>query len=206
MATSHSNITLAIVNARVWTGNTRKPWADAFAVSGDTIVAVGSSAEVKKLTSASTRVIDAKRQFVAPGFIDSHVHFLQGGLALGSVQLRDASTREEFVTRVAEYARTLPQGKWIERGDWDHELWGGVLPTRDWIDAVTPDHPVWINRLDGHMALANTRALALANITRDTADVDGGTIVRDANGDATGVFKDNAMPLIARAIPPLTAD
>ncbi|MGV3708201.1 MAG: amidohydrolase [Gemmatimonas sp.] len=197
-------ITLAVVNARVWTGDIRRPWADAIAVSGDTIVTVGSSAEVKKLVRAETLVIDAGGRFMTPGFIDSHVHFLQGGLALASVQLRDASSREEFVRRIREHAAKAPAGTWIERGDWDHELWGGALPTRAWIDAVTPDNPVWINRLDGHMALANSRALALAGITRDTPEVDGGTIVRDANGDPTGVFKDNAMPLVSRAIPPMT--
>ncbi|MEO8000062.1 MAG: amidohydrolase [Gemmatimonadaceae bacterium] len=197
-------VTMAVVNAKIWTGDKRKPWADALAIAGDTIVAVGSSAEVKKLATAATNVIDAKGQFVAPGFIDSHVHFLQGGLALASVQLRDANTREEFVKRIADFAAKATPGKWIERGDWDHELWGGEMPTREWIDAVTPNNPVWINRLDGHMALANSRALQLANITRDTPDVDGGTIVRDANGNPTGVFKDNAMQLVARAIPALT--
>jgi predicted amidohydrolase YtcJ len=129
---------------------------------------------------------------------------LQGGLALGSVQLRDAATPAEFVRRIAEFARTLPPGKWIERGDWDHELWGGELPAREWIDAVTPHNPVWINRLDGHMALANSLALRLAGITRDTPDVDGGTIARDTMGEPTGIMKDNAMPLVANAMAPLT--
>lgn len=200
-----STVTLALVNAKVWTGDPRRPWADAIAVSGDTIVAVGSSAEVKKLAPVQS-VIDAGGRFVVPGFVDSHVHFLQGGLALASVQLRDADLREEFVQRISEYAARKRAGSWITRGDWDHELWGGELPTREWIDAVTPDHPVWINRLDGHMALANSLALSLAGITRDTPDVDGGTIVRDANGEPTGMFKDNAMPLVQRAIPELTDD
>ena len=109
-----------------------------------------------------------------------------------------------FVNRIAEFARSVLPGSWIERGDWDHELWGGELPTRAWIDAVTPDHAVWINRLDGHMALANSVALARAGITRDTPDVEGGTIVRDAHGEPTGVFKDNAMLLVSRAIPAMT--
>ena len=197
-------VTMALVNARIWTGDTRRPWADALAVADDTLVAVGSSAEVKKLVTPATRVIDGKGQFVTPGFIDSHVHFLQGGLALASVQLRDAATPTEFVQRIADFSVHAKPGQWIERGDWDHELWGGELPTREWIDAVTPANPVWINRLDGHMALANSQALSLAKITRDTPDVAGGTILRDANNDPTGVFKDNAMSLVARAIPPLT--
>ncbi|MEP6835066.1 MAG: amidohydrolase, partial [Gemmatimonas sp.] len=203
-ATKPSPVTLAVVNARIWTGDARRPWADALAVSGDTIVTVGSSAEVKKLARPGTVVIDGAGQFITPGFIDSHVHFLQGGLALTSVQLREVRTRETFVSQIAEYVLRVPRGKWIERGDWDHESWGGELPTREWIDAVTPNHPVWINRLDGHMALANSLALKLAGITRETTNVSGGTIVRDASGEPTGVFKDNAMWLVSRAIPALT--
>lgn len=201
-----SEATLALVNARIWTGDGRRPWANALAVAGGSIIAVGSGAEVRKLCTGHTRVIDAAGQFVTPGFIDSHVHFLQGGLALSSVQLRDARTPDDFIERIATFARATGRGRWIERGDWDHELWGGELPTRGWIDAVTPDHPVWINRLDGHMALANSRALAVANITRDTPDIDGGTIVRDALGEPTGVFKDNAMALVSAAIPPSSVE
>ncbi|MFL5608575.1 MAG: amidohydrolase, partial [Gemmatimonadaceae bacterium] len=192
---------LAIVNARVWTGDPRRPWADAVLVRGDKIDAVGSSAEVKKRAGASTRVIDARGLMLAPGFIDSHVHFLDGGFALSSVQLRDAKTKQEFVQRIGDFARTVPAGTWILNGDWDHTSWGGELPERGWIDSVTPNNPVWINRLDGHMNLANTLALRAAKITRDTRNVDGGTIVRDAAGEPTGILKDNAMELMAGAVP-----
>jgi len=195
-------ITLAIVNARVWTGDTARPWADAIAIAGDTIAAVGSSAELRKRLPTTARVIDAKGGMVTPGFIDAHVHFLTGGFALASVPLRDAATPEEFVQRIATHARALPAGTWIQNGDWDHENWGGELPTRAWIDSVTPDHPVWINRLDGHMALANGAALRAAGITSTTKDVAGGEIVRDRSGEPTGVFKDNAMSLVERVIPP----
>mgnify|MGYP001555340152 CR=1 FL=1 len=194
-------VTLAIVNARIWTGDSTRPWADALAVGGDTIVAVGSSAEVRKLAGSGARVIDVHGAFVTPGFIDAHVHFLSGGFTLSSVQLRDASTPAEFIARIKAYAATVPKGTWIMGGDWDHTLWGGELPRRDWIDSVTPDHPVWVSRLDGHMGLANTAALRAAGITRATADVDGGTIVRDAAGEPTGVLKDNAMGLLDHAIP-----
>jgi hypothetical protein len=198
-------VQLAVVNARVWTGDSARPWADAIAVSGDTIAAVGSSAEIRKLAAGDARIIDAHGAFVAPGFIDAHVHFLSGGFTLSSVQLRDARTPAEFIARIKAYAATVPKGRgggtWIMGGDWDHTLWGGELPRRDWIDSVTPDHPVWVQRLDGHMGLANSAALRAAGITRATADVDGGTIVRDAAGEPTGVLKDNAMGLLDHAIP-----
>src|SRR5918911_117733 len=164
-------VTLAVVNARVWTGDPRRPWADAVAVSGDRIAAVGSSAEVRKLASAETRVVDARGQMLLPGFVDAHVHFVDGGFRLASVQLRDAKTPQEFVARIAAFARTVPAGTWIWGGDWDHEQWGGELPRRDWVDSVTPNNPVWVNRLDGHMALANSAALAAARVTRATPEV-----------------------------------
>ena len=199
--TASSPVTMVVVNARVWTGDSTRPWADAIAVSGDTLAAVGSSAEVRKMAAPDTRIIDAHGAMLVPGFIDAHVHFLDGGFALSSVQLRDAKTPAEFVRRIEAYAATLPKGAWILGGDWDHTLWGGELPRRDWIDSVTGDHPVWVGRLDGHMGLANTAALRAAGVSRATPDVDGGTIVRDASGEPTGVLKDNAMGLVTKAIP-----
>ncbi|NUQ21864.1 MAG: amidohydrolase [Gemmatimonadaceae bacterium] len=195
-------VSLAIVNARVWTGDPRRPWADAVAVRGERIAAVGSSAEVRKMAVSTTRVVDAKGQMLVPGFQDSHVHFIDGGFRLASVQLRDARTPAEFIARVKAFAATQPKGSWITGGDWDHEQWGGELPQRSWIDSVTPDNPVWINRLDGHMSLANSAALRAAGVTRSTADVAGGTIVRDASGEPTGILKDNASWLVDQHVPP----
>ena len=193
--------TLAVVNARIWTGDQRRPWADALAVSGDRIVLVGTSAAVQKLSGPSTRVVDAHGMMVTPGFIDSHVHFIAGGFGLSSVQLRDARTPAEFIRRIKDYAATLPPGAWITEGNWDHELWGGELPRRDWIDSVTPNNPVWVNRLDGHMGLANSAALRAAGVAADVRDVEGGTIARAPDGSPAGVFKDNAQTLVERAIP-----
>jgi len=177
-ASPSSAPTLAVVNARVWTGDPRRPWADALAANGERIALVGTSAEVKKLVTPSTRVIDATGMMVVPGFIDSHVHFISGGSGLSSVQLRDAKTPAEFIKRIKAYALTLPPGAWITEGNWDHEQWGGELPRRDWIDSITPNNPVWINRLDGHMSLANSAALRAAGVDVNTSDVAGGTIVR----------------------------
>jgi predicted amidohydrolase YtcJ len=193
--------TLAVVNARIWTGDDRRPWADALAVDGGRVTLVGTSAEVRKLATPATRVIDAHGMMVVPGFIDSHVHFITGGFGLASVQLRDAKTPAEFIARIKAYATTLPAGAWITEGNWDHEQWGGELPRRDWIDSVTPNNPVWINRLDGHMSLANSAALRAAGVDASTADVSGGTIVRGADRSPTGVLKDNAQSLVDRAVP-----
>jgi predicted amidohydrolase YtcJ len=198
---STSPVTLAVVNARVWTADARRPWAEAVAVAGDRIVAVGSSAEVRKLAGASTRVIDAAGGMVVPGFFDAHLHFVDGGHTLASVQLRDAATPAEFVRRIRDFAATVPAGVWITGGNWDHENWGGELPTRQWIDSVTPNNPVWINRLDGHMSLANSLALSAAGVTRATQDVEGGVIERDANGEPIGILKDNAKGLVGRVVP-----
>ena len=193
-------VTLAIVNATVWTGDSARPAAEAIAMSGERIALVGTTAEVKAMAGAA-RVIDAGGRLVVPGFIDAHVHFIEGGFRLASVQLRDASTREEFVRRIGAFAAGVPKGTWITGGDWDHERWGGTLPERDWIDSVTPDHPVWVNRLDGHMALANSAALKAAGIDERTASVDGGGIVRGPGQRPTGVLKDNAMGLVDRVVP-----
>jgi predicted amidohydrolase YtcJ len=192
---------LIVTNGRIWTGEASQPWAEAIAVTGSRIAAVGSQAEIRKHAGKSTRTIDANGAMITPGFIDSHVHFIEGGFRLSSVQLRDAKTRDQFIARIRDYAKTVPAGTWISGGDWDHSLWGGELPSRQWIDAVTPEHPVWVNRLDGHMALANSKALAMAGVIRSTPAVNGGEIVRDANGDPTGVLKDNAMALVEKHVP-----
>ncbi|MCK7540440.1 MAG: amidohydrolase family protein [Marinilabiliales bacterium] len=191
---------MIITNARIWTGNAEQPFAEAMAVSGDTIVAVGGKGEVMKHRSAESTVIDLGGRFVAPGFIDSHLHLLQGGSNLASVQLRDASTPGEFIKRIKEFAATQKPGTWILGGDWDGMGWES-LPRREWIDSVTPDNPVFVSRLDGHMALANTLALKIAGVDRRVKDVSGGTIERDGRGELTGIFKDNAMDLISVKIP-----
>lgn len=202
-AGDHEPATLAIVDARIWTGDPAAPWAEAVAIRGETILAIGPTAEIETLIDGNTEIIEPPAgAMVTPGFIDTHVHFVDGGSALASVQLRDADTPEEFTRRLAEFAERIDPGEWITGGTWDHENWGGELPRRDWIDAATPDNPVWIQRLDGHMALANTAALRAAGVDADTPDVDGGEIVRDAEGAPTGILKDNAMELVTPAIPP----
>ena len=198
--------TLVISDARIWTGNPHERWAEAIASRDGRIVAVGTRAEVQPYIGADTEVVTAPGALLVPGFVDAHVHFADGGAALASVQLRDAATPAEFTARIAEYASRIEPGEWILQGTWDHENWGGELPRRDWIDAVTPDNPVWIQRLDGHMALANSLALAAAGVDADTPDIPGGEIVRYDDGRPTGILKDNAMVPVSRAVPPPTAE
>lgn len=191
-----------IVLGKVWTGDEQTPWAEGFAVVDDSIVAVGSADEINKWVGEHTQKIEAESgNLIVPGFIDCHTHFMEGGFALASVQLRDAKTPQEFINRIKEFAATQPAGAWITSGDWDHENWGGQLPSREWIDSVTQNNPVWINRLDGHMCLANSAALKAAGIDDRVKDVSGGTIVRDQRGKITGIFKDNAMNMIYRIVP-----
>lgn len=193
---------LVLVGGKVWTGDPANRFVEGVAVRGDRIAAVGTADAIRKLVGPGTHVIELDGRLVTPGFIDGHLHFMMGGFSLSRVQLRDAATPEEFARRIGEHAKRLPKGTWILGGDWDHELWSPVrLPDRGMIDALTPDHPVLVSRLDGHMALANSRALALAKITRDTPDPEGGTIVRDANGEPTGVLKDAAMDPVWALVP-----
>lgn len=196
-----------VVFGKIWTGSDHQPWAEGFAIVRDSIVAVGTKEEIAKWQDENTKVVEAEEDnLIVPGFIDCHTHFMDGGFALASVQLRDAKTPQEFISRIKAFAASQPKGAWITNGDWDHENWGGELPSRQWIDSVTKDNPVWINRLDGHMCLANTAALNAAAIKDNVKNVAGGTIVRDKKGKLTGVFKDNAMNMIYAAVPPATTE
>jgi predicted amidohydrolase YtcJ len=194
---------LIIVNAKVHTMDPAQPVTEAVAILGNHIVAVGSTKDIENLQGPKTQVIDAKGQLVLPGFNDAHVHFMSGGFQLSSVDLRGANTPQEFADRIRDFAAKIPKGKWITGGDWDHERWPDAkLPTKELIDRYTPETPVFVNRLDGHMALANSLALKLAGVTRATKDPDGGVIVRDPKtGEPTGVLKDAAQSFVWRVIP-----
>ena len=190
------------IEANIWTGDRSNPQASAIAIKGNTILYVGNN--YKKYQGSKTEVIELSGKTISPGLIDNHTHFLSGGFQLASVNLRAAKTPQEFIQRLKDFAATLPEGenRWILGGDWDHEAWGGELPTKEWIDSVTTDYPVWVNRLDGHMALANSKALQLAGITDHTPTPSGGTIVRDpGTGKITGILKDEAMGLLSKVIP-----
>lgn len=196
-----------IVYGRVWTGDTANPWAGGIAIRGDTILAVGDSASVAAQGGSATRFVGIPGGFVTPGFMDDHVHLFTGGFQLTSVDLRDADSPAEFTRRIKAFVAKLNPGEWVLGGVWDHEKWPGTpLPDRAWIDSVTPDNPVFILRLDGHMALANTRALAAARLDRTTPEIPGGSIVRRGDGELTGVLKDEAMNPVYAVIPNPSAE
>jgi predicted amidohydrolase YtcJ len=202
-----SGADVVLMHGKIWTENPAQPIAEALAITGNRIADVGSSADIGKLIGSQTKVIELQGRRVVPGFNDAHVHFYTGGASLTSVQLRNARSEAEFRERIGAYSRSRPKGEWILNGSWDHENWNPArLPTHSLIDDVTPDNPVFVNRSDGHMMLANTLAMKLAGSSRDTKDVPGGVIVRDSDGNPTGIFKDAANALIARVIPPPSGD
>lgn len=189
-------------NAKVWTGDPALPLAEAIAVWRDRILKVGTNAEVKALAGPKTWFIDLQGQRVVPGFYDSHLHLLNGGLSLSRVDLKDADDEAEFGRRLVEFDKNTPRDRWLTGGQWDHDrTFGGKLPTAATIDKYVKDRPVFIRRYDGHMALANSAALKLAGITAQTPDVPGGVIDRYPDGKPTGVLRDNAMGLVGRLIP-----
>ena len=190
------------VNAKIWTGDSTNPSASVMAVKGEKIVYVGNDAS--KYSAGET--IDVGGKLLLPGFTDNHTHFLSAGYSLSSVKLKDAMTKQEFIDRIAAFCKSKPDDSWVMEGSWDHENWGGEMPSKEWIDSVCGDHPVFLSRYDGHMAFANSKALQLAGIDKNTSSPAGGVLVKDKNGEPTGIVKDAAMNLIIKAIPPPTAE
>ncbi len=209
---------LVLVNARVFTLDAARPWAEAVAIQGERIIAVGTTAEIAASAGSRTKTIDLQGAFLLPGFNDSHVHIDQTGALLTGVNLLDVHEPAAFVARIKAAAERLPKGSWVTRGDWGaYEQWaagstgagaaaaskGPFTPARDLIDAVTPDHPVLVNRFDRSMFLANSKALDLAGVTSTTPNPEGGEIVKDASGTPTGILKGTAVELVRKVIPPI---
>ena len=198
------NADIIIKNAKIWTGDLDKPNAEAMAIKGDSIIAIGSFEELIKFKGQNTEINDIHGNFITPGFIDTHVHLLMGGNSLLNVQLRNANTKEEFIKRIALFSKDIKPNQWIVEGNWDHTLWGGELPSKEWIDEFTKEKPVAIYRMDGHMILANSAALKIAGIDRNTPKIKNGEIVKNPDGTPTGILKSEAMYLVLNKIPALT--
>jgi predicted amidohydrolase YtcJ len=209
-----------LVNGRIYTLEESRPWAEALAIAGERIVAVGTNEEVRSLKGAGTREIDLGGAFASPGFNDSHVHVDGTGALLTGVNLLDVHEPEAFRERIRDATERLPKGSWITRGMWGaYEQWqvgssgeaptssessGPFTPDRNLIDPVTPDHPVLVSRFDRSMHLANSLALKLAGIDESTPSPEGGTIAKDANGRLTGVLEGKAVDLVEKVIPPIS--
>ena len=203
--TGARRVTLVLTNGKVFTSDTRGTVAEAVAVEGNRIVAVGTSREIASRYSAE-RTIDLRGRLVTPGFNDAHIHFLGGGLSLLRVNLNGARTLAEAKARVAARVREVQPGAWITGRGWDHTLWGGEWPTKKDLDEVAPNNPVILQRVDGHVSWANTLALQKGGVTRATQAPQGGEILHDAAGEPTGILKETAAGLVTRVVPAPTRE
>jgi hypothetical protein len=198
---------LIVTNARIHTADANRPFAEALAVRGGRVAFVGSARGARALAGPNTRVVDLDGHTVVPGMVDAHAHLLGLGSALRRVDLVGTRSYDEVITRVVERARSTPAGEWIQGRGWDQNDWADTrFPTHEALSRAVPDHPVYLTRVDGHAALVNARALALAGVTAATPDPDGGRLLRDADGNPTGVLIDNAEDEVARVIPAPSRD
>ncbi len=193
------------LNAKIWTGDSANPGAKAIAIKDSTILYVGDNYQSYVGSSTALKNLDGK--MLVPGFIDNHTHFLEGGFSLSAINLRQVKSVQEFISTFRHFADSSKGNSWIKNGNWDHEAWGGQLPHKEWIDSVSGEHPVFLTRYDGHMGLANSIALKLAGITKNSPSQPGGEIVKDPHtGEPTGVLRDAATELIYRIIPAQTEE
>ena len=191
-----------LLNGRVYTLNPRQPWTEAVAIRGDKILAVGNAKEISSYRDSSTKVIDLGGRLVLPGFTDCHIHFMDGSLGLTQVILNGAATVAEIQKRVKEYAVAHPHEAWITGMGWSYPTFAPTgLPDKKFLDEVVSDRPIYLVAFDGHSSWANSKALAMAGITRKTDDPPNGKIVRDNNGEATGALKESAGDLVAKFLP-----
>jgi len=194
-----------VTNARIYTVNAQQKWAEAIAVRGDKIVAVGERKQIDALRGPATKVIDAGQRLLLPGFTDCHIHFMDGSLGLTRVDLNEAAAVAEIQKRVKAYADAhpaRPNDAWIQGMGWTYPTFApSGLPNKKILDDVVPDRPVYLVAFDGHSSWANSKALAMAGIDRNTPDPPNGTIVRDENGDATGALKEAAGDLVGSKTP-----
>jgi hypothetical protein len=200
LAQTKQRISLLLHNGKVFTADEKFTVAEAVAVDGEKIVAVGTSAELRAKYQAS-KEIDLQGKLVTPGFNDAHVHFFRGALSLLNVSLSEAKTLEEAKQKIAAKVKEAKAGEWINGRGWDHTIWGNKFPTRQDLDAVAPNNPVYLVRVDGHVAWVNSAALRLAKIDKTTKNPEGGEVERDAAGEATGILKETAQGLVGGLIP-----
>tara|TARA_X000000368_G_scaffold77533_1_gene57851 strand:- start:2663 stop:4273 length:1611 start_codon:yes stop_codon:yes gene_type:complete len=194
------------INGNIYTGQENDDRYNYIAIKKNIIISVGTG-EYSHLVDHSTKIIDLKNNFTLPGFIDNHTHLMWGGATLRSIELKNINDKNIFINTFKNYVNKYLEDRWIEGGNWDHENWGGVLPSKSWIDSVTLNNPVLVTRIDGHMALSNSIALKKAGINRFTPNPPGGIIDKDPiTGEPTGILKENAIDLVRRVIPKKTKE
>ncbi|RZC82740.1 hypothetical protein C5167_045527 [Papaver somniferum] len=197
---------LVVTNAVIYTSDFSLPFAQAMAIRNGRLIRIGTHSSVQDLLRHGTKEINLNGKIVVPGFIDSRVHFISGGLQMAQVELYGVNSKDEFIRRIKEAVRDKQPGSWILGGGWNNDQWGGDLPIARWIDEITPNNPVWLSRMDGHMGLANSFSLTMAGITNYTQDPVGGTVVKTADGEPTGLLIDSAMKLLLSVIPEVSVD
>ncbi len=196
-----------IVHAKIYTLNDKQPWAEALAIKADKILAVGSDKDIQAYRGSLTKIVDAGGHLLLPGFEDCHIHFMDGSLGLVEVDLNGASSVAEIQRRVKVYAASHPKEPWITGMGWTYPTFGpAALPDKKILDEVVPDRPVYLVAFDGHSSWANSKALAMAGISKQTPDPANGKIIRDANGEATGALKESAGDLVATLMPKPTRE
>ncbi|CAL9246222.1 unnamed protein product [Arabidopsis halleri] len=197
---------LLVRNGTIFTSDSSLPFADSMAIRNGRILKVGSFATLKGFIGDGTMEVNLEGKIVVPGLIDSHVHLISGGLQMAQVGLRGVSQKDEFCKMVKDAVQNAKEGSWILGGGWNNDFWGGELPSASWIDEISPHNPVWLIRMDGHMALANSLALRIAGVTSLTEDPVGGTIMRMPSGELTGLLIDAAMELVTPWVKEISVD
>ncbi|MDQ3798729.1 MAG: amidohydrolase [Acidobacteriota bacterium] len=199
-AQAKRRVSLLLYNGKIFTADAQFTIAEAVAVDGEKIVAVGKSSDLRAAYQAE-RAIDLQGKLVTPGFNDAHVHFLRGALALLTVNLLDTKSVAEAQARVATKVKEVKPGEWVFGRGWDHTVWKQNFPSKKDLDPIAPNNPVYLVRVDGHVAWVNSAALRLARIDRTTPNPEGGEIEKDAQGEPTGILKETAQGLVSRLIP-----
>ncbi|KAL3516372.1 hypothetical protein ACH5RR_023274 [Cinchona calisaya] len=197
---------LIVTNGTIFTSDDSLPFAQSMAIRNGRIIRLGNYSSIQHFAGSGTQELNLEGKIVVPGFIDSHVHLIFGGLQMARVELRDVKSKYHFVNKVKEAVTNMKQGSWLLGGGWNNDFWGGELPMASWIDDITPYNPVWLSRMDGHMGLANSLALKIAGISKYTLDPDGGAIIRNSTGEATGLLIDSAVKLVISCIPEVSVD
>lgn len=197
---------LLVTNGTIYTSDSSLLFADSMVIRDGRIIRIGNYSFVQEVSGYGTKELNLEGQVVVPGFIDSHVHLLFGGLQMARVEVRGMNTKDDFIGKVKEAVRNMKEGSWLLGGGWNNDLWGGEFPSASWIDDITAHHPVWLSRMDGHMGLANSLALRIAGVTSSMQDPVGGTISRNADGEPTGLMIDSAMKVILSCIPEVSVE